>query len=380
MLFVENNNGKFDTADFKVFYMAAKALFSGEQVYGVPFGMETGYYKYSPFILLVLSFYTLFSFKVGAIIHFFVIAFSAIFSIIFLEQIVNDYFFKNNKWRILTSFLILLSVLLHFVRDLHLGNTNTILILMMILAIKLTLESKEIAAGILIALVIMTKPYFIVLGLIFLLFKKYKLIATIAITGIALTLSTSIFLGFQNSYLMHIEWFKAMLMHSDYLTSSYTFFYFADYYFGIKIPISYSFPFFILIAISISLFFYKRSINETTLESNRTMIFSYFILIGIIPNILITDVEHFLFSLPLISIVILYLKDQKNHFYNILFAVVIFMYGGNSSDLVGNELSNDIKYWGFVGIGNLIIIGSAFVVYFRVKNGDKSNKEELLIQ
>ncbi len=119
MLFIESNNGKFDPADFKVFYLAAKALFSGDQVYGIPFGIETGYYKYSPFSLIILSFYTLFSFKVGAIIHFFVIAFSAIFSIILLEQLINDYLFKNQKWKILTSFLILLSVLLHFVRDLH---------------------------------------------------------------------------------------------------------------------------------------------------------------------------------------------------------------------------------------------------------------------
>ncbi len=245
----------------------------------------------------------------------------------------------------------------------------------MILAIKLTLESKEIAAGILLAIVIMTKPYFIILGLIFLLFKKYKLIASIAATGTVLTLSTGLFIGFQDSYLMHIEWFKAMLMHSNYLTSSYTLFYFADYYLGINIPISYSFPFFILIAIVISLFFYKKSIHELEAEKNKTMIISYFILIGIIPNILITDVEHFLFSLPLISIVILYLKDQKNHIYNILFAVVIFMYGGNSSDLVGNELSSDIKYWGFVGIGNLLIIGAAIVVYFRVNN-NKHNISE----
>jgi len=371
MLFIESNNGKFDTADFKVFYLAAKALISGDQVYGIPFGMETGYYKYSPFSLLILSFYTLFSFKVGAIIHFYVIAFSAIFSIILLEQIINDYLFKNQKWRVLTSFLILLSVLLHFVRDLHLGNTNTILILLMILAIKLTLESKEIAAGILLAIVIMTKPYFIILGLIFLLFKKYKLIASIAATGTILTLSTGIFIGFQDSYLMHIEWFKAMLMHSDYLTSSYTLFYFADYYLGIKIPISYSFPFLIIIASIISILFYLKSQKETTIEKNKTLIISYFILIGIIPNILITDVEHFLFSLPLISIVILYLKDQKNHIYNIIFFLIIFMYGGNSSDLVGNELSNDIKYWGFVGIGNLLIIGAAISVYL---NKNKWNK------
>jgi len=365
MLFIENNNGKFDTEDFKVFYMAAEALFSGEQVYGTAFGLSTGFYKYSPFILIILSSYTLFSFKIASIIHFFFTTISAVLSIIVLQELIHKYLFKVKKQHIYTSFLILISVLLHIVRDLHMGNINVILLFIMILALKLSLESKEIAAGILIALVILTKPYFIILGIPFLIFKKYKTVYSIAISGIFLTLLTAIFLGFTKSMNMHMDWFKAMLEHSEYLYSPYTVIYLLEYYFGIALPNSLSFPLFGFIILSISAYFYRISIKETSIEYDKSLVFSYFFMIAIIPNLLITDVEHFLFSLPLISIVILYLQQIKKYYWSLIFIIVILIYGGNSSDLVGNDLSLKIKFWGFVGIGNLMIFAAAFIVYLR---------------
>ena len=45
-------NDKFNMNDFRVMYYAADAYLNGNPVYGVPFGLDTGYYKYSPFTLL----------------------------------------------------------------------------------------------------------------------------------------------------------------------------------------------------------------------------------------------------------------------------------------------------------------------------------------
>jgi len=87
--------------------MAAEALFSGEQVYGTAFRLSTGFYKYSPFILIILSSYTLFSFKIASIIHFFFTTISAVLSIIVLQELIHKYLFKVKKQHIYTSFLIL---------------------------------------------------------------------------------------------------------------------------------------------------------------------------------------------------------------------------------------------------------------------------------
>ncbi len=373
MVVIETKNGKFSTEDFKVFYMAAKAMLSGDQVYGISFGLSTGFYKYSPFMLFIFSGYTLFSFKIAAIIHFILSSIAAIFSIIILEQFVNKYLFTNNKRRVITSFLILFSVILHVVRDLHMGNTNTIIIFIFILIIKLILESKEIAAGILFALVILLKPYFIVLTIILFLFNKKHTLISMVSAGVVFTLFTGAILGFTHSYNLHLGWFNAMLAHSDYLYSPYTITYLLDYYLGMTIPQSFTFILlgFLVLLISISFWFTSKNYNND--EKNKSLILGFFIIIALIPSVLITDVEHFIFSLPIIAILILYLKNKKNYLWIAVFVLIVFMFGGNSQDLVGKELTLKIKFWGWVGIANLIFIITLITTYILDKRTWKLN-------
>jgi hypothetical protein len=59
---IEKINERFWLNDFKVYYSAAQALISGEQVYGVPFGLDTGFYKYSPFVAMLFVPYTFFNY------------------------------------------------------------------------------------------------------------------------------------------------------------------------------------------------------------------------------------------------------------------------------------------------------------------------------
>jgi len=364
MVVIETKNGKFSTEDFKVFYMAAKAMLGGEQVYGVSFGLSTGFYKYSPFMLFIFSGYTLFSFKIAAIIHFIISSLAAIFSIILLEQFVDKYIITNIKRRVFTSFLILFSVLLHIVRDLHIGNTNTIIIFLFILTIKFILEHKEIVAGILFALIILLKPYFIVLVLILFLFKKKNTLLSLVATGVVLTLFTGAIWGFVKSYNLHLEWFKAMLDHSGYLYSPYTISYLLDYYLGISIPQSFTFILLGILVLLISFIFWNSSKKSSLKERNKSLIIGFFVIIALIPSVLITDVEHFIFSLPIIAILIFYLKNKKNYLWIGIFVLVVFMFGGNSQDLVGKELTLKIKEWGWVGIANLIFIITLITAYF----------------
>lgn len=374
MVVLETKNGKFSTEDFKVFYMAAQAMINGEQIYNIPFGLDTGLYKYSPVLLFFFSAYTLFSFKIAAIIHFTFSALSAIFSIIILEEFVNKYLFTNNKRRVITSFLILFSVLLHIVRDLHMGNTNIIIVFLLVMSIKLILESKQILAGVLIGLVILAKPYFIILVLALLLYKKYKAFWSVAVTGLGLTLLTGVVLGFTNSFNIHLQWFNSMLQHSVILYSPHTIFYLLEYYVGIVIPQSFTFPFFLLVTLSILGYFWYISKNYIDEQKNKAFILSFFILIAIIPSILITDVEHFIFSLPIITILILYLKNKANYLWIALFVLAVFMFAGNSQDLVGKDLTMKIKFWGWVGIANLSFITLLMVFYSIKPNSWKLNK------
>jgi len=50
-LVLEVVNGRFWLNDLKVYVMAADALRQGQPVYGLPFGLDTGFYKYAPGVL-----------------------------------------------------------------------------------------------------------------------------------------------------------------------------------------------------------------------------------------------------------------------------------------------------------------------------------------
>ena len=90
---VENINHRFWLNDFRVYYLAAKALIAGEQVYGVSFGLGTGFFKYSPMTLLLFTPYTIVSIQVANIIHFIINASCAIASFLVIEQIMVDHLF-----------------------------------------------------------------------------------------------------------------------------------------------------------------------------------------------------------------------------------------------------------------------------------------------
>ena len=370
MLVLENINDRFQTNDLRVMYDAAEALINNKTVYGIPFGLSTGYYKYSPFTLLLFVPYTLISFKIASILHFILISISAISSVILIEQIISKYFFNNDKRRLLTYFLILLSILLHVVKDLHLGNTNTILIFIVILAIYNSLKSRYLLAGLFFALAIITKPYFAIAILPFILYKQYKTIMYTALSGLLFILITVIFMGFSKSLSLHTEWFAAMLEHSKYLTSSYTIFYLLDYYTGLKIPTQYSYHFFIVIGFISTAYFYLIKVRDEKLNQfnkNQSLMIFFFFIIAITPNILITDNEHFIFSLPLIAFIIIYLKSYKNYYILTLFVIAALMYGGNSTDLVGKVLTLKIKFWGLLGIGNLMIVSIAMYLFYTIR-------------
>ena len=159
---VENINHRFWLNDFRVYFLAAKAFIAGEQVYGVSFGLGTGFFKYSPLTLLLFTPYTVVPIQVANTIHFFINTSCAIASFLVIEQIIVDHLFvPKTKRTHLLLMLVFVCVLNHLFREVHLGNINMVIVLALSIALSLILRSKSITAGFLLALVIITKPYFI---------------------------------------------------------------------------------------------------------------------------------------------------------------------------------------------------------------------------
>jgi hypothetical protein len=351
LLLIEKINGRFWLNDFKVFYSAADAFLSGKQVYGIPFGLDTGYYKYSPLTLLFFTPFTLLPYEIASVLHFILIAISTVSVIIILEKIISEHLTKSNKKHFLYFFVILLCIIIHLVREFHLGNINVILVLLLSLSLQAHLKGKGLKSAILLALVIFTKPYFIICVIPYLLSKKYKQVVYVATSGIALLLLSFLFLGFKNGYGMYLDWFTAMGEHSTYLASNHTIFALLHNYTGISIDAKYGLPALVLASVFIGLLYLRKSGLTTS-----KFIFLTFLFIALIPNFLITDTEHFLFSLPIITFIVLKLVQVKKPICAAIFTVVVFFYAGNSSDLLGRGLSSIFEDYGFLGLSNLVLI------------------------
>jgi len=365
---VENINHKFFLNDFKVYYLAAKALISDQQVYGVAFSLGSGYYKYSPLILMFFIPFTFLPYQVAAIIFYVLIVIAIIVLFTLLRKLLNrDVFEKNAKQQNLIYSLAFVFVLNQIYRELHLGNTNVILLVMIFTSLMLTLQSKSMMSGVFFGIAILFKPFFLILILPLLLFRKWKeLLSAMSFIAVFFLLFMVIF-GFSFTFDLNHQWIASMMGHSDAFPAENTLDYIVRLYTQIKLPGSFQY---IIIAMTgllyllFALFTYKK-IKQRKKPAELNLIFGFMVLLAVLPNIVKTDTEHFLYALPLIVFMTYYLVIHKNWWLRIIFIILFLLHGTNSNDMVGRYLSDKMSYYGILGISNLMLI--AFGIYLIYK-------------
>ncbi|MFA6401467.1 MAG: glycosyltransferase family 87 protein [Salinivirgaceae bacterium] len=367
-LAAELNNGRFWLNDFKVFYLAAKALLNNEQVYGVAFGLEGGFYKYSPVTLFFFMPFQLFSFQVAAILQYIIISISTIAAILMLRQMVNEKYIEYNTKKILPLVAVFLSILILLGRELHLGNTNMILLMLIIYASKLLFEKKEITAGVVIALVILTKPYFVISFIPLLFFKQYKVIISGFITGAVLIIISFFVFGFEKGFGLYSEWMQTLFLHSSNWYVNYDIIGLLHLYFGVELKASVNIYMFFGISLILSglIFWMHQRAQKKEVNTNdglSWMVMNIFILVALVPSCLGTDTEHFLFSLPILAMLIFQLTVYPRPIYIAFMVILVFLFAGNSSDLIGKALSQKYDEYGVLGIVNLIFVVITIYLY-----------------
>lgn len=377
----QNINNRFWLHDFEVYYSATQSFINGKQVYGVAYGLDSGFYKYSPFALLLFSPLYILPFYVAKTIHFFLLTVAIISSVIFAEKLISKYMFNNKeeKRHNLLLFLILLPLLPHIYTELHLGNINTLLLLIFISSLYLLLSGKEVFAGILMAIGILIKPHFVVF-LALIIFRKKIKCATVSIASIvAALLLPSIFIGINENILILQQWVHVMISHNNSLISGqdtiYSWLYISIVQFIFPEVISSDKLFFLIVIFIIATSFLamlifhvkKESVSANTEElKTRNFIFEYFLLLAIIPSITKTDSEHFLLSIPIISFLISFLFRMKGNMYEkiaIIFA--LFLFGMNIRELMGRSFSSWLTVNGILGLANILIILLCVIIYSR---------------
>jgi hypothetical protein len=359
---VEHLNHRFWLNDFKVYFMAAEAFLNGKQVYGVPFGLDTGYYKYSPFFLILFAPYTLLAYPIAASMHFFLIALAFMLIVKMLEKILFYFgLYKDNQYSFLLLFAVLLGGISHLVRELHLGNMNAILLCLLVAALLNVLESRPLPAGMLLGLAVLCKPYFCILFLPLLLHKKVSaVIISVFFVGFACLLP-AIFTGLSKDIDLHLDWIRAMLAHDTYQESFHTILSLGRTYIQPQLPkhIHYILASSLFLAYMVYFLYNNKArllLEDDGATQKRNMVLQYFLILAIIPNVITTDTEHFLFSLPLVGLLVFYLQKFRNAALTGALIVILIFYGCNSTDFFGRKLSGQFEVLGLTGISNLMLI------------------------
>jgi hypothetical protein len=361
-------NHRFFLGDFQVYYSAASNLIAGKQVYLISYYGGCGFYKYSPATLLFFMPYCCFSFSIAAIIHFFILAGAYWYTFIMLRNFLRQYFFtvdiKQETWLLAISFG---CILLHVTRELYLGNINIILLMLSLLSAGCFLGRKDWQGGILFGIVVLLKPYMVILAIPLLLRKRWKAVGWLCATAAGGLVFPFIVMGPELSLRLYGDWIRSIMVHDREFPGMTS----LDYIFRLHVMPSWpSWGIFIIFTLGclLTALFVLGNIRREKQEeaqaeyAGRNFLFELFLIMALLPNLIKTDWVLLLFSAPLITFMIFYTSYRRQFRWVPLLFILIFLYGANSDDLLGRNISHMILQSGLMGLSNfLLIIVSRFM-------------------
>ena len=355
-------------SDFRVYYDAANALLSGDPVYGKAFGLSSGFYKYSPFACLIFTPLAVLPYTVASSIYYLLIT----GAVIFFSLRVSNYLEKENKSASRLSLPVLTGIFLidHLERELHLGNINLFLLIGLFECYILLKSKRDWLGGIWFGLVLLFKPHFLIL-LPYLLWKKRIRALVSSVSTIALgLLIPAVGIGWSKNAELIRHWFTAMSDHNISLQTS------PNTIYGL---INHSFAqgqagsWLVVTGLAVICGFVafriiQRDRKTGAIWSDQIHFSEYFLLVGIVPNLVHTDTEHFMWIWPMLALAIhsALITTTKHRKLIIAFLAIAFIpFAINSPDIVGGRIQ-DLFDNGGLGIANLLILASALLTDHRL--------------
>ena len=355
LLFV---NYRFQLSDFNVYYGAADALMNGEQVYGKSFGLSSGFYKYSPEVLVPFLPFALLKYDVAAVLFY-------LLNTGILVLLLNEFkqtFFKQISWGKEVWFMLAMTFLFfvdQLERELFLGNVNALLLLLSLWSVR-SIDNKQYAkAGLIYAVVLCFKIHFLILLPYFILKKEWKVLlyTLLGLMGAALVL----FVCVPNRFVvLHSQWLKAVQGHNVQLDQSPNTIYFFIQKILSSVHMAVVPKAAVLIGLAIAGLTYLKFIWKNIgkgFQSNEALI-----LLALIPVLTHTDTEHFLWAMPFFLMILITVSTWNKRgkwigALGLICASIPFLF--NSPDLVEKTLSKQLDEGG-IGLSLLLLLLLSF--------------------
>lgn len=350
---VEMNNGKLYTNDFRVYYDASRDFFSGNSPYEHAYGLSTGFFKYPPFTLYLFGLISWLPYDAAKMVHLSMLIGATLYAFVAGRRLVNR-LFPAQKPIVASGWLYLAFAVfaIHLTRELHMGNVNMFLVALFLAGINGFQANRNWQAAICWSLLIILKPILIVALIPLLLVKSWNVILKMSLLGAFFLVFPILHVGFSGAWHLWFNWFKAAAAHGDYLTSNNTI---ANV---IRATTGFGKGWLITGGLFLGMLFLMVKEQLRVGNSPAFLVKWSALFLAFIPNIFITDTEHFLYALPLVFLILELALRTKNMATWLLFALGMVCFSFHSSDLLGKQLSDFVSTYGFLGIGNLIFIGT----------------------
>lgn len=347
-------NHRFQLSDFNVYYGAADALLNGEQVYGKAFGLSSGFYKYSPEILVPFLPLALLKYDIAAVIFYLL---NTVIFLLLLNEL-KQAFFKTVEWGKEVWILLFLTILFfgdQFEREFFLGNVNALLLLLALWSFRSLANKQPLKAGLIYAIILCFKIHFLILLPYFILKKEWKVLfyAFVGLASMALVLFSCV----PNRFVvLHTQWLKAVQAHNMQLDRSpNTIYCFVQNVLSAMhmavVPTAAVIIGLAIAGLSFLMFVWKNL-------GNGFQIKEALVLVALIPVLTHTDTEHFLWAVPVVLMILLTIKtwNKKGKIIGFIFlfvASIPFLF--NSPDLVGRSVAFQLDNGG-IGISFLALL------------------------
>jgi hypothetical protein len=359
-------NGRLGMADFKVYFDAAGDWMQGSSPYGQAYGLSSGYYKYAPVALLPWMLLQPLGWGLSSTLYLFLMLGTMIWAlpkfVLHVHRMLRYHQVRLSRPTVWTFVIFALLALQHLSRELLLGNVNWFLLLGIGVWWRNLLRPKHEAnhaiwSGLLLAIICVFKPHFGIL-LPWLGWRRpSRYLIWTATWGIFLLLLPAIWLGMEDNFVLLWDWAGALLDHN---TARITSFNTISGLLGLANSGLFSaIPAMVTVGLLIFWIGRDRSVEKHD-ESLEIMV-----LVAIIPNLVLTDTEHFMWSFPLLAWWCLLLTSRSfweqvpiwdRLLTTIVFAIMLIPYSLASPDLWGDKIGSFLEHGGPMGVANLFLI------------------------
>lgn len=355
-------NDRFQMADLRVYHEALLWFLDGQSPYGRSFGLSSGFYKYSLTAALFFSPLTWLGWGTARVVYYLVLAGSIMYFLPRMMEKTRRLFFFLPRRTGMVLFISLLFLGGHFSRELLLGNINWFLLLLVFMVFQLMEKKMNVLAGAFFAVALIFKPHFALLLPWMVLRGEWKtLISTFVTVGVLLLLP-AFGIGWEANKKMLGEWWMAMQAHNVKLEESpntmYAWLNSWTHYMGVP---GWASVVMILLFIGplFALFMLKHKVKERglPLKSGHRYL-EYFGLVGLIPNLVHTDTEHFLWSIPMLFVLVWYLTQEGRRMRSwwVLVFLMLIPYGWATPDIWGGSGAEWLQKSGVLGMANVLIV------------------------